>query len=280
MNTVSRRGIAIAAGLVLSGLLATASAAETISVTDCAGQRRVMERQLSDGSVPVADVAAVRAAMVRLDDVRRRLEAGAALDGPYAGAAHWWKLSLAAADPERAELFRRAARDQFARADHLAEADRTGWAAGLSDRARGIASAASFTRDWCGTDEDNTRWLKQQIGARGWFKRSTDGADADSAALQLVQHADRDKPFQKQVLELLGPLLKTGDTGPQSYARLFDRVAVGEGRPQRFGTQGTCTGPGTWTASLIEDPARLDQRRAEVGLEPMGANKRSAKECG
>lgn len=248
----------------------------------CSEQKRATQHLMATASGQQAiDVASARAALARLDDLRRRFEAAEALEEPYAGASHWQALSRGAADPEKAELFRRTARDQFARADFIAEVNRTGWAAGLSDGARGIASAASFTRDWCGTDEDNTRWLKQQIAARGWFKRSTDGADADSAALQLVQHADLDKPFQKQVLELLGPLLKTGDTQPGNYARLFDRVAVGEGRPQRFGTQGTCTGRGTWTASPIEDPAGLDQRRAEVGLAPMPASlTRAAKECG
>ena len=41
--------------------------------------------------------------------------------------------------------------------------------------------------------------------------------------------------------------------------------------PQRYGTQGHCTGAGTWEPWPCEDPARLDERRASVGLEPEAA---------
>ena len=164
-----------------------------------------------------------------------------------------------------------AALDQFGRNHLTAAATRTSWAAGLSDGALQIAYTVVASRDGCVTDADNTRWLKQRIAANGWFKRSTYGDAADNAAFLLVQHADQDKPFQKQVLQVLEPLLATQDTRPANYALLFDRVAVGEGRPQRYGSQGRCTGPGTWTELPIENPESVDQRRAGVGLEPMAA---------
>ena len=227
------------------------------------------------------DVTAAQAALTRLDNLRQRFQAGETLDEPYAGAGHWQQLSRQAADPVKAELFRRVAKDQFARSAVIATASRTSWAAGLSDGALGIASAAAMTRDWCGIDEDNTRWLQQQLRTRGWFRRSTDGPDADKAAFLLVQHADANKPFQKEVLQMLEPLVRTGDARPQNYALLFDRVAVGEKRPQRYGSQGNCTGPGTWTEFAVEDPASLDQRRAQMGLEPMAAyRKRFVQACG
>ena len=42
---------------------------------------------------------------------------------------------------------------------------------------------------------------------------------------------------------------------------LYDRVAVNEGRPQRYGTQGRCTGPGSWEPRPIEEAANVDARR-------------------
>ena len=274
-------GIALA-GLLWLGLRPPAASAQPTAMPSCDEQRQSTARLMASATGQQAlDVTAAQAALARLDDLRRRFQAGETLEEPYAGAAHWRQLSGQAADPIKAELFRRVAKDQFARSVVVATASRTSWAAGLSDEAVGIASAAAITRDWCGTDEDNTRWLQQQLRTRGWFKRSTDGPDADNAAFLLVQHADLNKPFQKEVLQMLQPLLKAGDTRPQNYALLFDRVAVGEKRPQRYGSQGNCTGPGTWAEFAVEDPASVDQRRAQMGLEPMAAyRKRFVQACG
>ena len=38
--------------------------------------------------------------------------------------------------------------------------------------------------------------------------------------------------------------------------------------PQRYGTQGTCVGPGKWEPLPTEDPNLLDERRAQVDLGP------------
>lgn len=72
--------------------------------------------------------------------------------------------------------------------------------------------------------------------------------------------------FQKSALVLLEGLLPAMDTQPQSYAYLYDRVAIAEKRPQRYGTQGRCTGPAKWEPYPSENPDGLDKRRAEVGL--------------
>ncbi len=281
MKRTSGLGIALAAGLLWLGTHPLAASAEPAAMPSCDEQRRLTAQLMATAQGQQAlDVISARAALANLDDLRRRFQAGEPLGGPYAGPSRWVQLSRAAADPVQAELFRRVAKDQFARADTVASASRTSWAAGLSDGARGIASAAAFTRDWCGMDEDNTLWLRQQLRTRGWFRRSTDGPDADDAALQLVQHADLDRPFQKEVLQMIEPLLKTRDTRSQNYARLFDRVAVGEGRPQRYGSQFRCAGPGMWSEFPVEDPANLDHRRAEMGLEAMAAyRKRSVQAC-
>ena len=282
MARTSALGIALAAGLLWLGLRPPAASAQPAAMPSCEEQRQSTARLMASARGQQAlEVAAAKAALAKLDDLRSRFQAGETLEEPYAGASHWQKLSRGAAEPVKAELFRRVAKDQFARSLVIATASRTSWAAGLSDAAVGIASAAAFTRDWCGIDEDNTRWLQQQIRTRGWFRRKADGRDADNAAFLLVQHADGNKAFQKEVLRMLEPLLKAGDVRPQNYALLFDRVAVGEKRPQRYGSQGNCTGPGTWAEFAVEAPASLDQRRAQMSLEPMAAyRKRFKAACG
>lgn len=62
---------------------------------------------------------------------------------------------------------------------------------------------------------------------------------------------------------------------------LYDRVAVSQKRPQRYGSQGRCNDQGAWTAFETEDPANLDQRRATMGLQPVAeyAAKVSSRAC-
>ncbi len=118
-------------------------------------------------------------------------------------------------------------------------------------------------------DRANTAQLKELIKTYGWFTISEFGKEADKAAWLLVQHADHDVAFQKQVLGILGELYIKGETDAHNYAYLFDRVAGHTGTRQRYGTQGRCTGPGKWEPDEVEDPAALDARRKSVGLPPM-----------
>jgi hypothetical protein len=127
-------------------------------------------------------------------------------------------------------------------------------------------------------DKANTATLKELLKIHRWFTVSAFGKEADKNAWLLVQHADLDVPFQKQVLEVLSELYAKAETNPSSYAYLWDRVATNEGRKQRYGTQGKCTGPGTWEPNELEDPARIDELRATVGLMPMADYKALFKE--
>lgn len=115
-------------------------------------------------------------------------------------------------------------------------------------------------------DRENTAALKGLVERYGWFNVSTFGEEADRNAWLLVQHADQDVAFQKQILEVLEGLLPLGETKPSNYAYLWDRVAVAEGRPQRYGTQGRCVGSSRWEPHELEDPARVDELRRSVGL--------------
>jgi hypothetical protein len=50
---------------------------------------------------------------------------------------------------------------------------------------------------------------------------------------------------------------------------LEDRVALGEGRPQTYGSQLRTDGNGPLYVPAIADPDHVDERRAAVGLPPM-----------
>lgn len=117
----------------------------------------------------------------------------------------------------------------------------------------------------CRIDADNVAWIKREVRARGWFKISEHGVEAEKDAWLLAQHADNDSAFQIEVLTLLDKLRLNQETDPKSYGYLYDRVAINTGRPQRYGTQGGCKDGERFTA-LLEDPANVDRLRAEVGM--------------
>ena len=111
--------------------------------------------------------------------------------------------------------------------------------------------------------------LEQLLAHQGWFTIGAFGPEADRDAWLIVQHADECPDLQLQVLDLLGVLAEQGETAPEHFAHLYDRVAVNAGRPQRFGTQGRCVPGLGWEPFPCEEPERLDELRAMVGLVPM-----------
>lgn len=123
-------------------------------------------------------------------------------------------------------------------------------------------------------DLKNTRDIKALINKYEWFKISVFGKDADNKAWLIVQHADQDIQFQKNVLTTLEKLYPVLETAPKNYAYLFDRISsspndVSKRMPQRFGTQGQCVGNGIWKPWPIEDEKFVDDRRKAVGLGSM-----------
>ena len=117
-------------------------------------------------------------------------------------------------------------------------------------------------------DVEHADELKAYLDDNPWPCRETIGPVADDAAFLLVQHADHDSDFQRRVLEELEKLADEQRTDTENFALLYDRVAVNQDEPQRYGTQGDCTEDG-WKMNDVEDPDKLDERRAELNLMPM-----------
>lgn len=130
-------------------------------------------------------------------------------------------------------------------------------------------------------DRVNTEHLKALMARCGWPSTGAHGARAVKDAWLLVQHAERDLAFQKQVLDLIGQAAAAGGEGPdQSFAYLYDRIAVAEKRPQRYGTQ--LSAPTNIYCALEFDPmddrAQVEARRAQLGMGPLDAYRRMALE--
>lgn len=118
------------------------------------------------------------------------------------------------------------------------------------------------------TDAANTAWLKDVVARQGWPTIARVGARGASDAWLLVQHADHDVEFQEHCLGLLRAAVADGQADAKNLAYLEDRVAMHRGRPQRYGTQ-FVPREGRLEPWTLEDPSRVDEWRASVGLGPL-----------
>ena len=181
---------------------------------------------------------------------------------PFASVASWYRgMARAATDRER-ELYRRVARDQMTR--HGFGAGNKVWGEltpGALARVHG-----RLDRRTCDIDRDNTAWLRADLAANGWYRVSAFHPSASNAAWLMIQHADRDPAFQREMLVMLEPLAAEGEIEPSNFAYLYDRVAVNAGRPQRYGSQGRCVARGVWAPNDLEDPERVQALRDEYEL--------------
>jgi hypothetical protein len=99
------------------------------------------------------------------------------------------------------------------------------------------------------------------------------GPEGATAAWRIVMHAQRDLDLQRRAVEHLEIAVDFGDAEPLHLVTLEDRIAMAEGRPQRYGTQFVPTADGTHLEAWpIDEPEGVDGRRARVGLGPVAAD--------
>lgn len=82
----------------------------------------------------------------------------------------------------------------------------------------------------------------------------------------ILQHADQNRPLQKQGLKHLTELYEKGVIGGRHVARLTDDILNNEKNTQRYGTFFTCRDGETIPNPPLEDPENVDRIRAEMGL--------------
>ena len=107
--------------------------------------------------------------------------------------------------------------------------------------------------------------LLTMVPPEGWFLRSRYGEAASSAAFLIVQHGNLE--MWRRFVPVLEPLVAAGEVDGSQYGLMYDRLAVHENRPQRYGTQMTCKA-GKWVIDRenLEDPESADARRAAMGF--------------
>ncbi len=130
-------------------------------------------------------------------------------------------------------------------------------------------NSAALMKKQAEIDKKNLRRLNDIIKQYGWPGRSLVGEKASRAAFLILQHADLS--HQQRYLALLKDAASKREASASDVAMLEDRVLVGEGKKQIYGTQ-LHFGPeteGRWELYPILDEETVDDRRAAVGLPPM-----------
>jgi hypothetical protein len=116
----------------------------------------------------------------------------------------------------------------------------------------------------------NAARLRELIAAHGWPAEDIAAEDGAKAAWFIVQHAVGEPEFQRQALKLLQSCAAAGRVPAWHAAYLEDRVALHEGRPQRFGTQWIDEpSDGRTRPWKLAEPDRVNELRASVGLGPL-----------
>ena len=117
-------------------------------------------------------------------------------------------------------------------------------------------------------DSINLVQVKAILDKQGWVGPRKIGAQANQALFLVIQHSDQ--ATQDKYLPMMQEAVKKGDAQPSDLALLEDRIALGQGKKQLYGSQiGTNEATGKPYVLPLEDPANVDKRRAKVGLPPL-----------
>ena len=117
-------------------------------------------------------------------------------------------------------------------------------------------------------DRSNLRVVEKILSDHGWLSSEQIGSTANSTLFLVIQHADQKS--QEKYLPMMREAVKNGMAESRSLALLEDRVALGKGELQIYGSQiGTDQKTGELFVLPLMDPETVNERRAEVGLGPI-----------
>lgn len=117
-------------------------------------------------------------------------------------------------------------------------------------------------------NKENYMIMKELLDTYGWPKYSMVGQLAADAPLLVINHHE-DEAIRKQYLGQIKQSCLDNEGSCMEYAKIQDRILVNENQPQIYGMQFRYNAQRTLEPFPIVDPEYVDQRRAEIGLEPL-----------
>ena len=112
----------------------------------------------------------------------------------------------------------------------------------------------------------NAKALNQIIETVGYPTPGKVGKKASQAAWLIIQHAIGQPDFMKKCAALLKRAVDEKKASPVDLAYLTDRIAVFEGKPQRYGTQFDWDENGQISPSPYDNLEKVNDRRISIGL--------------
>jgi hypothetical protein len=102
----------------------------------------------------------------------------------------------------------------------------------------------------------------------GWLGPNIVGSAGNITLFLVIQHSNQ--KIQEKYLPMMREAVKNGSAQASALALLEDRVALGQGKKQIYGSQiHRDEQTGKYFVAPIEDEANVNIRRAAVGLEPL-----------
>jgi hypothetical protein len=117
-------------------------------------------------------------------------------------------------------------------------------------------------------DKNNLKKVIAILDKYGWMGPEEIGEQGNLTLFLVIQHSDL--PTQQKYLPLMREAVKINKAFASDLALLEDRIALGQGKKQIYGSQMTMDfQTGQYMLSPIEDEVNVNKRRAAVGLEPI-----------
>jgi len=117
-------------------------------------------------------------------------------------------------------------------------------------------------------DSINLIKITEILDQYGWVGVDKVGGQANQTLFLVIQHSDL--KTQQKYLPMMREAVKNKNASSSALALLEDRVALGEGKKQIYGSQVGYNEEANKSFVLpLEDPENVDFRRAEMGLGPI-----------
>jgi hypothetical protein len=117
-------------------------------------------------------------------------------------------------------------------------------------------------------DSINLIKVTEILDTYGWVGADKVGGTANQTLFLVIQHSDL--KTQQKYLPMMREAVKNKNANSSALALLEDRVALGEGKRQIYGSQiGRDDETNKNYVLPLDDPDNVDKRRAEAGLEPL-----------
>ncbi len=124
----------------------------------------------------------------------------------------------------------------------------------------------ALKKEMAAVDARNVARLREILQNYGWPGKSLVGTDGAGAAWTIAQHGGH--LFLQQTVPLMKAAADKGELDWGLVATSIDRVLIGDGKKQLYGTQFDTEGDHCEPKN-VADPAKLDERRKAVGLGPI-----------